>query len=112
MGTDTTARQNVVIWSATGSLVLVLLTIIGWLVTGKDNQILTSIKEVRENQTIAISKAEESDKRILEILNSLCERVGRTEGDIRSLQMEIRLPFPDRIELYKRFGVMEQKNRK
>ena len=103
MPTDTTAKQNIIIWSISSFVILILCGIIGWLVNGKDAQILASIKEIKEIQYKGMEKAEESDKRILEGMNKICERLGTVESRVSNLEIFIQMPFPQREKLFEKF---------
>jgi hypothetical protein len=63
MPSDTTARQNAVIWSATGAFILILLGIIGWLINSKDFTILKAIDRLELTQKEAIVKSEQINQR-------------------------------------------------
>ena len=109
MGTDTTARQNTIIWSATGGLILLLISIIGWLVIGKDNQILASIRDVQLAQVNSITKAEQSDAKILASVNQLCDRIGGVEGRVSNLEIFIQMPYLQRKDLFDRYKANDRK---
>ena len=97
---STTAQQNTIIWSATGGAILLLLGIVGWLINGKDGQIIASIKEVRSNQEISMQRAEVADQKIMENINKLCDRIGGVEGRVSNLEIFIQMPFTQRKELF------------
>jgi hypothetical protein len=110
MGTDTTARQNTIIWSATGSLILILICIIGWFATAKDKNVLDSIADVK---TQIQKAAEEGSKRDVEIMNSLaklCERVGENDTMLRIHDMLLRQSWEQRQEYFKNPPIYKHKN--
>jgi len=100
MGTDTTARQNTIIWSATGTLILVLLGIIGWLVIEKDRAVLNSISDLKVEIHKAIDEGSQRDTKILEAITKLCDRVGGVESRVSNLEIFIQMPFNQRHELF------------
>jgi len=112
MATDTTARQNTVIWSATGTLVLLLLAIIGWFIIGKDNAVLTSINKLGEKQEQAQFKAQEADQKILENINKICDRLGVVENRVSNLEIFIQMPFIQRQKLFESFKLGTNKSGK
>jgi len=100
MPTETTPKQNAIIWSAAGFVIVVLCGIIGWLVNGKDTALTTSINSLVTANVSAIDKAEKSDAKMLEAFNKLCERVGDVESRVGNLEIYIQMPFTDREKLF------------
>lgn len=96
MPSETTSKQNAIIWSASGALIIILLGIIGWLINGKDTALTVSINNLVAANTMAIDKAEKSDAKMLDAFNKLCERVGSAEGRIGNLEIYIQMPFGER----------------
>jgi hypothetical protein len=101
--TNTTTRQNAVIWSATGGLILVLLSIIGWLAISKDNTILSSINKLGEQQVSWQNEARNSDQKIIDNLSKICDRLGIVEGRVSNLEIFIQMPYPQRQKLFDSF---------
>lgn len=100
MGTDTTARQNAVIWSATGALILILCGIIGWLVNNKDSAVLESIKELKIEVRRAADAGESRDTKIMEVINKLCDRMGVVENRVGILELQMPMKWEDRIRYF------------
>ena len=110
MGTDTTAKQNTVIWSATGGLVILLFAIIGYLWSGRDMRdkekfdlIMVKLGEVQIVNAAAIIKTDAADAKILEGLNKVCDRLGTVEGRVSNLEIFIQMPYKERALLLERY---------
>lgn len=100
MATETTSKQNTVIWSVASFIILLLCGIIGWLVNGKDTALTNSINAMIVAQNASIAKAEESDRKIMDAFNRLCDRVGGVESRVGNLEIYIQMPFNDREKLF------------
>jgi hypothetical protein len=96
-------KQDTVIWSTTGALLLILLGIIGWLIAGKDSAILTSIKNLGEQQEKWQAETRTSDQKIIESLTKLCDRQGMIESRVGNLEIFIQMPFVQRQKLFESF---------
>jgi hypothetical protein len=103
MPADTNARQNAIIWSACGGIILILCGIVGWLINGKDIQLTTSINTLIANQSKFMEKTDESDRKIMESFQKLCDRVGVMEGRITNLEIFIQMPYLQRQKLFETF---------
>lgn len=101
MGTDTTARQNTVIWSATGALILILFGVVGWLINGKDSQILKSIDELKSEIRLRDDAGTSRDQKIMESLNKLCDRVGENSTTLRIHDMLLRQSWDQRKDYFR-----------
>jgi hypothetical protein len=112
MGTDTTARQNTIIWSATSALILILCGIIGWLINGKDNAILKSIDELKLEVRQTAEAGNQRDIKIMDALAKLCDRVGGVEGRVSNLEIFIQMPWTQRKDLFDNFKIKKMPNGK
>ena len=96
MPTETNAKQNIIIWSICSFVILVLCGVIGWLINGKDTALTNSITSLISSQKAYMDKAEESDRKIMDSFQKLCERVGGIEGRVGNLEIFIQMPFNER----------------
>ena len=101
MATETTAKQNIIIWSVTSFVILILCGIIGWLINGKDIALSNSINGLIASQTKYMEKAEDSDRKIMDSFQDLCKRVGDIDSRVGNLEIYIQMPFSDRENLLK-----------
>jgi hypothetical protein len=101
MGTDTTARQNTVIWSATGALILILCGAIGWLINAKDSAILNSIAELKVEIKLSSDAGNQRDMKIMESIAKLCDRVGENSTTLRIHDMLLRQKWEQRQDYFK-----------
>jgi hypothetical protein len=100
MPSETTAKQNAVIWSAAGCLILLLFGVIGWLINNKDVELTSKLNTLLSMQTKAADRAEEADRKILESVNKVCERLGAVEGRVGVLELQMPMKWEDRMKYF------------
>ena len=98
---STTARQNTVIWSATGALILILCGIIGWLINGKDSAILKSIDELKVQITQSSDLGNQRDMKLMDAITKLCDRVGENSTTLRIHDMLLRQKWEQRQDYFR-----------
>lgn len=104
MGTYTTARQNTIIWSATGALILILCGVIGWFAAGKDTAVLKSIDELKIEVRSRDEAGAQRDMKMMDSLAKLCDRVGENSTTLRIHDMLLRQKWEQRQDYFKSGG--------